>query len=1174
MAVYVRRPETSKFHRWTDGVVEAVDATNNVVYVRRGQTVTSYPFRDVAVEKRITGEQYEMELYPDPDLADLIASRGGSLVLEGEEENEIICEEVDDPNANFRVARQSFHMPRKSVFTRMGTTGTSTHRSRSVGQHNVVHTCERCGRQFTSRNRLLQHLTTTCESNQVSVQYQARERENVVFDRVLPDRFSSMRSAASSRRSSVQYPAGSIPSVRRTAPANGTFPPGNLRLESSYSSDSAQGGAPPSWAAAFAAYSTTDLPESEREVVLELGEDERLFTDGILHERVREAVQRYRTSVNLAVHEGKIFLSTAVETPSPVAERSFDFDVLPKVTSFMEREKCRDFTSKLQRGNNDLCFTFSQLLNGCCIKDKLSPKNPGSKREVHYVAVEVGLFKNKVRGNTPKGRHCYLRWGREYTPQFCTEEMARREVDDTFVARIFFETCDDALEAIQLYTSGVKSSLIVVRLEDAVRLGFAMFAYAACVLEIQAIDKNGVLGERRKLKDLVGENVVTARWLLAIKVERVSGRFTKCKARWITHGFKDVRYHRSNGTAPDSRCYTVGDATILCMLHFNQSVRSHTDLADIAEAFLKGKKLSQLYAREADQRVFMKVPADILELHVPNVEPLDEAIRLNKELYGQKGAPRGWETEWWDANRTTGLRQSFLDPSLWIYHLNEQERLAVQGGYAKKYFQYKLTQILTVPAENLRERVTILELNSNPTEVVMQQPRDSRGLLNPMSIELHNQLLPHCQRAEPPAGMLGTHVDDTLSGGKLLFYLRLICLYEHFGLGSFTRLQCGVRDNFVGRELAMVPYAVDQWRVKAYLDREEDMVLMSGLELDERAVDVFSEEELAVVEARTGVKRDVDPSQYTEATARAFDPWMFLDDEMLEPVVIYVSQQSYAQKIDTVSDEEVNTYFRRRVGANKWAKKSGDIRSPIRAKLGELIWLEKTNSCIVERLGDLASDAHYAEMATSADEIDLFLDELNNLVLLAQLPNMNVIRVYRIAELGEHHLGGGADASQNKVGGSTFLAGEHCGKLGTISRFGGGKPGRVFHSSTGIETLSQKLLVSESVFLAQVTFDMFLCRINRPLLSITDAKNLMQEPKERNLRPDYHTIAMLVRERLLVIAHGPGDRFWADGLTKEPRFGHLFLLHLCMNFGLVDRVMFGIIQTHIKRIVEVEDEQR
>eukprot|EP00392_Amoebophrya_sp_AT5.2_P019132 g19865.t1 len=119
-----------------------------------------------------------------------------------------------------------------------------------------------------------------------------------------------------------------------------------------------------------------------------------------------------------------------------------------------------------------------------------------------------------------------------------------------------------------------------------------------------------------------------------------------------------------------------------------------------------------------------------------------------------------------------------------------------------------------------------------------------------------------------------------------------------------------------------------------------------------------------------------------------------------------------------------------------------------------------------------------------------------------------------------------------------------------------------------------KLLVSESVFLAQVTFDMFLCRINRPLLSITDAKNLMQEPKERNLRPDYHTIAMLVRERLLVIAHGPGDRFWADGLTKEPRFGHLFLLRLCMNFGLVDRVMFGIIQTHIKRIVEVEDEQR
>eukprot|EP00392_Amoebophrya_sp_AT5.2_P017857 g18279.t1 len=72
MAVYVRRPETSKFHRWADGVVDAVDAENNLVYVRRGQSVTPYIFRDVAVERRVEGEEYEAEVYPDPDLADLI----------------------------------------------------------------------------------------------------------------------------------------------------------------------------------------------------------------------------------------------------------------------------------------------------------------------------------------------------------------------------------------------------------------------------------------------------------------------------------------------------------------------------------------------------------------------------------------------------------------------------------------------------------------------------------------------------------------------------------------------------------------------------------------------------------------------------------------------------------------------------------------------------------------------------------------------------------------------------------------------------------------------------------------------------------------------------------------------------------------------------------------------
>eukprot|EP00392_Amoebophrya_sp_AT5.2_P017582 g17963.t1 len=1050
MRVLVRRPETAKFHRWAEGVVEAIDSESKVVYVRRGQSVTSYPYKDVAVEKKIDGQEYEGEFYPDPEMLDMISDRSDL----GETEHIVCPEEVEE-----------LAMPS-------------------------------AGPQPTER----------------ALRHQAR--------RARLDNLDGHKIKTIHRRGApYQRPEG------ETAAAAATPSPQTMTTRP---------------ASAFLTYASADHDEVNHEAVVELAPGECLFTRGILHEKVRKEVETFRTSVQMSMKDGKIYLSSAVEVPVP-RERAFDFGVLPKVTALMQKRDNKDLQSKLHRGKNDLCFTFSQLLNGRCIKRRMSPKNPGKVPEIHYVVVEANVFHEKARGQTPRGRHCFIRWGDETTPTFVSEEEAKQAVPGTYVARVFFEGVEQALEAVELYTKGLKSSVIVCKMEDAIKLGFASFCYAACILEIQAIDRNGVLGRRAKIKDLKGKNVVTSRWLLVLKIERAAGAFTKAKARWITHGFRDVRYHRGRGEAPSSRCYTVNDLTIVAMLFYLQSIRRMPDLADVAEAFLKGKRMKDLYPLQQDQEVYMKVPEDIIELEVPEVEPLDEAAQLEKELCGQVGAPRGWEEEQWDSNRIAGLVQSCLDPSLWLYFLNQQERLAVEGKYEKKHFAYKLSQIATVPSSDLRRRIEILELHSAPASMNVFSAQHSRSLLNPYSVLLHDQHMPHFQRSEAPAGMTGTHVDDSLSGGSLLFYLRLCCLYDFFGLGSFTRLRTGYRDNFVGRELATAPYDIDQWRVGQYLQKEHDRAELSGLELPEGAVEVPSEEKLVEVEERAGVSRHTNPVEYPLSPSLPLDPAMFLEQEDAEPVVFYVSQQSYASKLQQVTYAEVDKFFQQRAQiTSKWARRN--LKSPIRV--------------IVEMLGSLASDAHFAEQAERASDIDKFLDELNPLILLAQMPEVNTIRVYRLAGLMEHYLGGAADASKDKIGGITFLAARHAMRLGFLSRFGGGKPGRIFHSSTGIEVLAQKVLASENIYVAQVVFDMHLCRLGRSLLQLTDARNCLTEPKERNLRPDYHSIAMMQREKLIELAHGPGVKMWADGLTKGARLASLFLLHVAANFCLVDKAMY------------------
>eukprot|EP00392_Amoebophrya_sp_AT5.2_P014232 g14375.t1 len=392
-------------------------------------------------------------------------------------------------------------------------------------------------------------------------------------------------------------------------------------------------------------------------------------------------------------------------------------------------------------------------------------------------------------------------------------------------------------------------------------------------------------------------------------------------------------------------------------------------------------------------------------------------------------------------------------------------------------------------------------------------------------------------------------------------------------VGSYTTLGPGQRENYVGREVMAVPFCFDQLKLQEHLNKNSERVADSGFAPLEGAAQVPTEEELKHAEEVTGIPRSLDVTEYPMSASIKFDPEAVLvNNEIALDIVYYISQTAYASRLKEITSEEVKEYtHKKRTTANFWAKK--ELRSPIRGKIGELIWLQKCNAIICEEVSRLAGEAHIAEQCEDLEEIDLFLARLNSIVLISQLPETNTRRVYYLSTLRSHHLASGGDAGMERIGGTSFLTAVAVMRVTHLS-MNHGKPKRIFHSSTGIELLCQRVLSSENVFLSQILFDLCLTQISRSVLQISDSRNCTSEPTEKNLKPDHYSLAMLIREGFLEVKHGAGRDMWADGFTKPMKQASVFLLHMAVNWGLLNAGMMKLVLEHVTRIEKREADRK
>eukprot|EP00392_Amoebophrya_sp_AT5.2_P017686 g18093.t1 len=896
---------------------------------------------------------------------------------------------------------------------------------------------------------------------------------------------------------------------------------------------------------------------------------------GVLQEMALQALNRCNGAVQLCADSGSLFFAADNEVPDADTDRAVDMSVLPKVKTILEEQNSGKQVFRLTRGPNEICFLMTQLSNGRCIRKELNVKD---SRDIKHVCVEAHCFKHKVTGQLPVGRRFFIRWGDELSPMFCSEEAAREEIADTWVVAAFYETCVDTHEAMEKHGDGNKSGTIVVTLKDAAKLGFLHYAYAAMGKEVKTVCQHGIFKETvHTLEELrrQGRNVVPSRMLLVIKIDRITGAVVKVKARWITQGFRDRRFHGSEESAmPPRRSHTIADVTVSLLANFFQTTRKTSSLKDILEAFLRGKRMIDMYDRRSDIEAFCHIPDEIQELHAQGVPVLGEARGMDKFLYGQKDAPAGWECTLWDYSLGIGFTQSMADPCLFLYFPNsvEVEILRRSEQVQLKYYMDKVREVRQIENTNLAARVAVLEQGAESRQGALLPCELNKSFANPHSQLINDQLVPHCQREENPDGGFGVHVDDLWGGGGLIYWLRVLLLLDSVELGSFCWLDSGTRDCYVGRELTVVPQELDQWRMLQYLEQYQEQCGDSGIQFPPGALTAPTEEELANAERQYGVKRTTQPHEYREAEKLKYDPFDIPNRyQMRAEVVYYLAQEVYATKLSVLEEEEVNDYFlrRRRAGTNRFARKQ--VKSPFKGRLGELIWL-KSNAVISATVSGLASLGHEVEKCESYDEVSGFVADLSGVIMLAKWVETNTQRVFRLAGPRQVFLAGAADAGMDRVGAMPVLAALDHPRANTPSSISK-KPGRVFSSSTGIEVLAQKILSSELIFILQLLLDLAICSIGRPLLQLCDSRNTVCEPRERNLKPDFQGLASMIRAKMLEMTHIPGATMFVDGLTKDLRNGQVWLLHLAANWGLIDADVWGVVQSFIKKILHREEER-
>eukprot|EP00392_Amoebophrya_sp_AT5.2_P017946 g18374.t1 len=906
-----------------------------------------------------------------------------------------------------------------------------------------------------------------------------------------------------------------------------------------------------------------------------VADGESFLSNGVLHPAALKALNACSGSVQVGVESGKVYFSADDNVPDADAERAVDYSVLPRVKELLEAEAGGKQVYRLCRGSNDVCFLMSQMCNGRCIRGELNVKD---NRDIRHVCTEAHCFQHKLTGHLPTGRRVFVRWGDEFAPIFCREESAREEIRGTWVIAIFYEVCENSHEAMAQCTEGNKTGTIVTTLKDAARLGFLGYVYSAMAKEVKTVYRHGVFeDETYRLEELRAQkkNIVPSRMLLAIKIDRITGQVVKVKGRWITQGFRDRRFHGdATENMPARRSHTISDVAASLMANYFQARQTVSTLSDILEAFLRSKRMLDVYDRRADIEVLCHIPDEIQEIQIEGVPVLGEAKKMRGFLYGQKDAPAGWEITLWDYSLGIGFVQSMVDPCLFLYYPNsvELEVLKLPEETQVKYFHDKVHEVRKCEGSDLRGRVAILEQGAASRETTLVPCDLNKSFVNPHSQLINDQLVPHSQREEEPDGIFGVHVDDLWSGGGLMFWLRLTLLFDAVELGSFTYLQPGMRDSYIGRELSVVPAAIDRWKLQEYLGAHAERTAEAGITFPQAAVEAPSEDEVAAAEQQNKITRQMRPRDYPESPKVQFDPLLVpANYQMKQEAVYYIAQEAYAAKLSLLHKEEVEQYFeqRRRAGSNKWARKN--VKSPFKGRLGELLWL-KSNAVISATVSILASAGHEAEKCESFAEVDGFVEDINGVILLAQWEEMNTQRIYRLGNLRELFLGGAADAGMDRIGVMPFLAALQQPRINAPSNISK-KPGRVFSSSTGIEILAQKVCSSELVFILQILLDLALCSIGRPLLQLCDSRNTVCEPRERNLKPDFQGLAAMIRAKLLEMGHIAGVKMFVDGLTKDIRTGLIWLLHLAANWGLLDEVVWETVQAFTRKVLSREKEK-
>eukprot|EP00392_Amoebophrya_sp_AT5.2_P016694 g16987.t1 len=886
-----------------------------------------------------------------------------------------------------------------------------------------------------------------------------------------------------------------------------------------------------------------------------LAKQDRIIDSDHLHRNILTKLQHCVSTMELNAEGGQVLLTPAAHGLVGGVERAYDFTVLPTVSSMLEGKTSH--SGRLMH-TDKICWQFSQLLNGREISDSLNNKN---NLDIDYVVTAVEIGKNKPLPQKYMGNNVMIRWGKGTTPEFVDEQAQDWSPveEDFWVARVYYEVPRDAHEKMQLHTTGHKSSALEISEETARLLGFESYFVPSVRNEVRAVMKHGIFGESRDKKDVKDKNIMTSRLVVVIKVDLGTGKVSRIKSRWVSRGFQDRRFSGKKGEGLDCRSYTMSDSSFLFLLQFCQAMRSNVWFGDVTEAFLLGlsflESYGEEYPKDPDSKVWMEVPKTIRGMGELNFK---ELVELVKSLYGCKDAPLNWMKTLRRVLAALQMKQSLIDPCLWCSFATEQEeRIMKQGKEAvEKYYWERIAEIDKLDQSDIEGAAAIIGrqdekcmhlpaptisgpvVPSSPEPAVhaadVAEKSNSTQFENPATEKLAMSLTHHYQHDGTLLGALGSHVDDTCSGGHLLYMLRIYALFRKFPLGSWTKLTPGRRDSFIGRDVQVVPAEVDQHQMNAMLVEQAEGLERHDIQVSDNFSKAVNEEALLKAETAYGITRDQKPHTYEKADnlPRSADV-LFNGWEMKEEVVFVVSQEAYAQKIKEVTREEVLAFFKGRDTAkNKWMRKK--VENPFRKRIGEILWVTKSNCVIAAAASDLAGGLLQAEQANSWDAVKHYVNDLNGLTLLTSLGESSVRRVARIGDIHEHYLLGCGDASKSRVGGTLNLAGNLSMRLTLISSFSK-IPRRVFSSSTGIELLAQRLLTSELLFALQIALDLHLLSLGVPFLQVGDNKNLLTEPNEKSLRLDYQALQQLREEKTLVMRHIPGKQNWSDALTKEPR---------------------------------------